>query len=134
MAPRFIGKTSLAGLYPVPMDGRPVLEMHARLRDLLHGRAGPAAAGLFAEPVVTWPGNGVPGSVSWYADLPGDGEPLAALPPDRRAPVEAQLRTIMGKIAPLLSDAELGPLLRRSLALGSSDGLLSVGGTPVLVD
>ncbi len=134
MAPRFIGKTSLAGLHPVQLGGQPVLASHARLRGLLQSRLGPAAAGLFAEPVVTWPSADVPGSVSWYADANGDGEPLAGLPADRRAPAEAQLRNILRQLGPLLGDPETGPLLRRALALGSRNGLLAVGNTPVLTD
>ncbi len=134
MAPRFIGKTPLARLHLVRLDGQPVLGSHARLRELLQSRVGPDAAALFAEPVVTWPGAGNPGSVSWYADAPGDGEPLAALPADRRAPVERRLRDFMRQISPLLADLDVGPLLRRALALGSVDGLLAVGGTPVLID
>ncbi len=134
MAPRFIGKTSLAGLHLVQWDGQPVLAAHARLRDLLQSRLGPAAAGLFAEPVVTWPGADAPGSVSWYTDVPGDAEPLAGLPADRRAPSEARLRGILRQLGPLLADPEAGPLLRRVLALGSRNGLLAVGGTPVLTE
>jgi len=132
MAPRFIGKTSLAGLHLVTLGGEPVLRSYRRLHDTLQSRCGPAAA-LFAEPVVTWPAQDSPGSVSWYADVPGDGEALAALPVERRAPVERQLRDILRQLGPLLHDPELGPLLRRSLALGSADGLLAVGSTPVLI-
>ncbi len=134
MAPRFIGKTSLAGLHPVQLSGQPVLASHARLRDLLLARLGPAAAGLFAEPVVTWPSADAPGSVSWYADANGDSEPLARLPADRRMPAETRLRDILRQFSPLLGDPETGPLLRRALALGSRDGLLVVGNTPVLTD
>jgi S1-C subfamily serine protease len=134
MAPRFIGKTSLAGLHLVQSDGQPVLALHARLRDLLQSRLGSAAAGLFAEPVVTWPGADSPGSVSWYADAPGDAEPLAGLPADRRAAAEARLRSILRQFGPLLADPAAGPLLRRALALGSRSGLLAVGGAPVLTE
>lgn len=134
MAPRFIGKTSLAGLHLVQSDGQPVLASHARLRDLVQARLGAAAAGLFAEPVVTWPGADAPGSVSWYTDAPGDAEPLAGLPADRRAPAEARLRSILRQFGPLLADPETGPLLRRALALGDRRGLLVVGSTPVLTE
>ena len=139
MAPRFIGKTSLAGLHPVQWDGQPVLAAHPRLRDLLLSRAGPAAAGLFAEPVVTWPGADAPGSVSpgsvsWYSDAPGDAEPLAGLPADRRAAADVRLRGVLRQLGPLLADPEAGPLLRCALALGARHGLLVVGGAPVLTE
>ncbi len=132
MPPRFIGKTSLAGLHLVRLGGQPVLGMYARLRHLLQSRAGLPAADLFAEPVVAWPDGDSPGSISWYAGATGDGEPLAALPPDRRAGVEVRLRDIVRQISPLCADPELGPLLRRAVALGSPDGLLAVDGIPVL--
>ena len=134
MAPRFIGKTSLAGLHLLQWNGQPVLAAHADLRELLQSRLGLTAAGLFAEPIVTWPGAGSPGSVSWYADATGDAEPLAALSADRRIPAEQQLRDTLQRFSPLLADAELGPLLRRALALGTGDGLLAVGSVPVLID
>ena len=133
MVPRFIGKTSLDGLHVLQWSGQPVLGSHARLRELLQSRLGPAAAALFAEPVVTWPSPGNPGSVSWYADALGDGEPLATLPADRRAVAEQQLRDILRQLNPLLADPEAGPLLRRALALASGQGLLAVGGTPLLI-
>ncbi len=132
MAPRFVVKTSLDGLHLLQLGGRPVLGSHARLRELLQSRLGPAAAALFAEPVVTWPSPGNPGSVSWYADTSGDGEPLATLPADRRALAEQQLRDILRQLTPLLADPEAGPLLRRALALAGGQGLLAVGSVPVL--
>lgn len=133
MAPRFIGKTSLAGLHLVTLGGEPVLRSYPRLRDALQSRLGPAAAGLFAEPVVTWPALDNPGSVSWYADAPGDAEALAVLPADRRSPVETQLRDLLQQFSALLHDPEFDPLLRRALALSGAEGLLAVGGTPLLV-
>ena len=132
MAPRFIGKTSLAGLHPVQWNGQPVLAAHARLRDLLAARVGTAAAALFAEPVVTWPDAGNPGSVSWYADAAGNGEPLATLAAEHRARVEQQLREILQQFGALQADPDVGPILRRALALADGRGLLAVGGTPVL--
>ena len=134
MAPRFIGKTSLAGLHPVALDGTPVLGQHERLRGAVQARAGAGAAALFAEPVITWPSGDAPGSVSWYADLPGDAEPLASLPPDRRAVPDARLRTILASLQPLLGDAEVGPLLRRALALRSPGSIMASSGAPLLLD
>ncbi len=134
MAPRFIGKTPLAGLQPIMLDGAPVLGAYAQLRDLLQRRAGVAAAALFAEPVVTWGTADQPGSVSWYADLPGDAEPLSALPPDRRTGPESRLRDTMRGLTPLMDDGELGPLLRRALAVAQAGSILAVGGAPLLTD
>ncbi len=134
MAPRFIGKTSLAGLTPLHHGGGPVLARYASLTDTLRARVGTEAAQLFAEPVVTEGTDQVPGSVSWYSELQGEVEPLAALPVERRAGPEGRLRQILARLDPLLTDPELGPLLRRALALRSPGSLLAVGGVPLLID
>ncbi len=86
-----------------------MLEADARLRALL----GPDRAALFAEPVVTWGNGRNQGSVSWYAEAAGEPVALAALPPARRAAVEARLRAALEGLAPLMGD----PLLRAALVL-----------------
>ncbi len=134
MAPRFIGKTSLMGLTPLTLGGQKVLDQFAAVREALRDRAGADAAQLLAEPVITWPTAEGPGSVSWYTDLPGDAEPLAALSVDRRAGAEARLRQVMARVQPLLADPGAGPLLRRALAIASPGALLAVGGAPLLTD
>ena len=53
MPPRYISKTSLAGLHLLTLDNAPVLGLHTRLTDLLRRRGMDAAAALFAEPVST---------------------------------------------------------------------------------
>ena len=130
MAPRFIGKTSLMGLSPLTLGGQKVLDQFAAIRDMLRDRAGPDAAALLAEPVITWPTADSPGSISWYTELPGEAEPLAALSVDRRAAPEARLRQTLSRIQPLLDQ----PMLRRALALSSPGALLAVGGAPLLTD
>ncbi len=134
MAPRFIGKTSLVGLSPLTLGGEPVLGRFGALSDALRARAGGEAAALFAEPVVTWGTGESPGSISWYSELTGEAEPLAALPADRRAGPESRLRQVLQRLQPLLTDPELGSLLRRALALRHPGSLLAVGSTPVLID
>ncbi len=133
MANRFTGKTPLAGLRPLTLDGRPVQDQFATYRDLLARLAGPAAAALFAEPIATWrePGD-ESGSISWYADAPGEPEALASLPADRRAPVEQALRGVLASLQPALADPRLGPWLRRALVLASPAGVLAVGNAVVL--
>ena len=135
MAPRLIGKTTFAGLHPVLLDGQPVLEMHARLQTMLGARLGPAAAALFAEPIVTraGPEPADPGSVSWYTEVPGTVETLAAGSPDARAMAERRLRDLVRQLGPLLHDPDVGPLLRRALAIARPESLMTVGGAPVLM-
>ncbi|NKE15822.1 trypsin-like peptidase domain-containing protein [Neoroseomonas oryzicola] len=123
-SPRFILKTDLQGLEPVAVGGAAVLDADARLRSLL----GPDRAALFAEPVVTWGNGRNPGSVSWYAEAAGDPVPLASLPPQRRAMIEARLQQDLAALAPLMGD----PLLRGALVLAGPDSILALDDRPVL--
>lgn len=123
-SPRFILKTDLQGLEPVAVGGAAVLDADARLRALL----GPDRAALFAEPVVTWGNGRNPGSVSWYAEAAGDPVPLASLPPQRRAMIEARLQQDLAALAPLMGD----PLLRGALVLAGPDSILALDDRPVL--
>ncbi|MBP0463410.1 trypsin-like peptidase domain-containing protein [Roseomonas sp. PWR1] len=123
-SPRFILKTDLTGLEPVAMGGGAVLDADARLRALL----GPDRAALFAEPVVTWGNGRNPGSVSWYAEAAGDPVPLSALPPARRASVEARLAAELAALAPLMGD----PLLRGALVLAGPDSILALEDRPLI--
>jgi len=123
-SPRFILKTDLRGLEPVLVGGAPVLDADARLRALL----GPERAALFAEPVVTWGNGRNAGSVSWYADAAGDPVPLAALPPARRAAVEARLQAELAALAPLLDD----PLLRAALVTAGPETILALDDRPLI--
>ena len=123
-SPRFILKTDLTGLEPVAIAGAPVLDADARLRALL----GPERAALFAEPVVTWGNGRHAGSVSWYAEGAGDPVPLSALPPQRRAAVEARLQAELAALAPLMAD----PLLRGALVLAGPESILALDDRPLL--
>jgi S1-C subfamily serine protease len=132
VAPRFLGKTSLDGLELLRIDGHPVLDEYTRLRDLLASRA-PAAAGLLAEPIGNWNSRDAP-VVSWYAEAGNEPETLAAIAPDRRLQLEAQLRNVMASLAPLLADPTTGPTLRRALVLPTPDGIKAIDGRIVLTD
>jgi S1-C subfamily serine protease len=135
MASRFIGKTSLAGIEPLRLQGRTALEEYARLRTLLAARAGPDEARLFAEPIVTWQDTGSgAGSVSWYAEAAGEPEPLPTLPLDRRAAAEGHLRVAVSALARFADDPDLGPLLQHALQLASPHGVLAVGDRLVLTE
>jgi len=134
MPPRFLGKTVLGELAPLRIDGRPVLEQYERVRSVLAARAGQAAAALLAEPVVTPASGDAPGSVSWYADVPGETAPLHMLPADQQALVAAALRNALAGVEPLLADPEHGPLLRAALAIASPDGIRAVDGRVVLTE
>ncbi|HVB69524.1 MAG TPA: serine protease [Acetobacteraceae bacterium] len=126
---RFIARTSLAGLVPLVVGDRPLLEDYVRLQDLLRARGGEPASRLFAQPVITW-GNGAhPGSVAWYTDAAGEAEPLAGLPDARRAVIGGRLQAALAVLWPMRSD----PLVAAALTLASSDGVMAVGDEPVLI-
>jgi S1-C subfamily serine protease len=133
MASRFIGKTALADLRPLRLDGRPIQDQYASFRDALLRQAGQAAADLFAEPIATWREDGdETGSISWYTEVLGEPEALASLSPERRSVTEDRLRQVLAVLQPLLSGARLGPWLNRALVLASPAGILAVGNAVVL--
>lgn len=133
MAPRFIIKTALTGLHPLSLDGIRLLELHRRLQELFVSRD-LGAATLFAEPVVTWPTQDSPGSISWYTEEAGPAEKLADLEPARRELFHERLGGVLRRLQPLLNEPEIGPLLQRALSLGHEGGIMSVGGAPVLTE
>jgi S1-C subfamily serine protease len=132
MAPRLLGETTLDGLTLLEIEGRHILDDHARLREMLRARA-PLAAELFAEPIGNWRSTGA-GKVSWYTELPGEAESLGALPSARRQQVEGQLRNLMAMLQPLLADPAGGAALRRALVLPGPDSIKVLDGRVVLTD
>ncbi|MGH7117828.1 MAG: S1 family peptidase [Acetobacteraceae bacterium] len=126
---RFLAQTSLAGLTPLVVAARPLLEDYARLQEFLRARAGDAAAKLFAEPVITW-GNGAnPGSVAWYTEVAGESELLATVPAERRTVVGGRLRAALTALWPLRAD----PAVAAALTLAGPEGVLAVGDEAVLI-
>lgn len=134
MAARFLGKTSLAEFAALRAGGLAVLEQYERIRGELTSRLGAAYATFLAEPVITWGSAGAAGSVSWYADALGEAEPLHTLPADRRSRLEANLRSMLAGVEPLLAEPDLGPLLRAALVVATKEGVRAVDDHIVLID
>jgi len=126
---RFILKTSLAGLTPLRLADRPVLDDYAALQR----RLGEVDGALFAEPVVTWGNGEAPGSISWYGEPAGDARPLRTLPPEHRGAPEAALAASLARLLPLREDRKIGPLITRALSLADADSVLAIGNRVVLV-
>jgi S1-C subfamily serine protease len=126
---RFIARTSLTGLAPLLVGGRPLLEDDAALRTQVRAQGGEAAVRLFAHPVITWGNGASPGSVAWYTDLIGEAEPLAALPSERQAAVGARLQAALAPLWPSRAD----PLLAAALTLSGPETIMAVGDQPVLI-
>jgi len=119
----FLGKTNLDGVAPLRVGSTPALDEYTRLRALLTGRIGTEAADLFAEPIVTWAGQG---SISWYTEAMGEPIALAAVTADRRQMLELWLRAQLAQVVALLSDTEAEPLLRCALVVIAADYLFAI--------
>ncbi|KAA0675697.1 hypothetical protein [Roseomonas genomospecies 6] len=138
-----IADTTLAGLRPLGVAGRRVLDSWEQIDSYLRTAPQPGLADLFAEPVAQ-PG----GRITWFApegksvkrfqDLsPADQETL-------RAALEAKVAQVEAMAGPLLGSSNqtarlIGETLQRALSLpGDSEGikkfLFSVDGEPVLIN
>jgi len=134
MADHFIAKTRLEPGEMVELDGRPVLERFTELRALLLDRAGPEVAAMFAEPLVSRGNDQAPPSVSWYAEIAGEGVPLENLAAGTRAKAEAWLEAHLRPLKSLLDDPSAGPLVRAALALRGEGDIRMMGDRPVIVN
>ena len=128
----YITKSDLEGLVEVRVDGRSPLDAAPAIREALESRLGHDAAALFAEPVVTRGNGQVATSISWYGSRDGRATPLTALEPAARAGAEALLRDRLGKVAGLLGEPEIGPLLGAALHLPSLADVLVIEGQPLI--
>lgn len=129
-APRFISKTDRRGLAPILVDGAQALLRSDELHRVVTQRCGRDIANLFAEPVLSADGS----SISWYAEVPGDPQPLVSLDPEKRRTPEALLRTELSKLAPFLADPETGQLLSAALYVTSVNDFLVVDGIPLITN
>lgn len=134
MADHFLSKTRVAADDFVDAGGRPVLERHADLRRLLADRAGPGAAALFAEPLISHGNDTAPPTVSWYTDRAGEARPLADLSAVERDRAEAYLADHLRPLRALAGDAATGPLVLGALSVLGDDDILVVDGRPVIVN
>ena len=119
-APLFIGKVEFTTAEPVNLGGTPVLRLHGELVVILNELRAPAAARMFAEPVVG------SSAVSLYAEGTGEPQRFASLSATRRAEAEAYLRARLQELLPALDHPTAGPLLRRALCVGIDDGLYAL--------
>jgi S1-C subfamily serine protease len=130
---RFVASRTLAGLDPVRIDDRPVIEDHGRLREILRRQGGEALAALFAEPVISRSNGAAPARIDWYTGLDGPIRPLADLAPGEAERVRERLRTALAALAPLLHEPE-GLLPAASLNLASPQAVMVAGEAPLLID
>ena len=136
MADQFLSKTRVSADDFVEAGGRAVLERYGELRALLAERAGPEAAALFAEPLISRGNDAAPATVSWYADGAGAGEvrPLDDLPADERARAEAWLADHLRPLRPLAEDPATADLVLGALSVMGAGDVVVIDGRPVIVN
>lgn len=134
MAERFLTKTVVDRAELLPLGEGSAIEAHDRLRAALEGRVSPAAAALFAEPLLSRGNADAPATVSWYVDGTGDARRLGGLSADGQEVARAALSGRLAELRPLLSDPDLGPLLGPALHLRGMEDIWVVDGQPVLTN
>lgn len=134
MADHFLGKLKVSADDFVAAGGRPVLEQYPALRALLAEKAGPEAAALFAEPLISRGNDTAPPTVAWYGERGGEARVLESLPEAERAAAGRWLADHLRPVralaeAPGTADLALGALT----TFGAGD-VLVVEGRPVIVN
>lgn len=132
MPSRRLARTDLRDLVVLRRAGRAVHDDFPRMRAALAARAGAEAARLFAEPVLTQGNGATVGNIEWSTELDGAAVSLSSLPPEQQKPVTERLVRLLGRLAPLRDDPELGAWLRRALVLHDLTDVWAVGDAPLL--
>ena len=134
MAEYFLSKIRIDPTDFVEAGGRPALERHAELRQLLLERAGPEVAGLFAEPLISRGNDASPPTVSWYGEVEAEARPLASLSGAERDAIESYLSEHLRPLRALADDPQNGELALGALSVYGRDDVLVQGGRPVIVN
>lgn len=121
MADHYLTKSQISLDQCIKLGSTLALESYPALQALLNARIGPAAASLFAEPLLSRGNDVTPPTVSWYSDFAGDTKPLKQADAQTQARVGAILSRELRQIRDLLSDADDGLLLAAALHLGNVD-------------
>ena len=95
--------TTRSGVRPLGVRGEPLHNAAPQLRRVVRRRLGDDAAGLLADPQAHEDGK----AIDWYADWPGQVQPLSALAPEKRAEVLAGVERTLAEIR-RLGDALAG--------------------------
>lgn len=110
------------------------LDEYPRLHKTLRDRAGPEAARLFAEPLVSRGNDESAPSISWYTDVEGSGQPLDRLDAAAQADVTARLTRDLKSVEPLIDDREIGPLVASALHVRSTSDVWVVDNKPLILN
>ncbi|MEL6980371.1 MAG: serine protease, partial [Pseudomonadota bacterium] len=130
----FLTKSDVARAQMVPHGAGPVIERYDTLAAAISKAAGPEAAGLFAEPVLSRGNDVAPSSVAWYTRYDGEARPLGSLEGPARARAEQDLRDGLLRVADGLTEPSAGLLIGAALNIKSLDDIYVIGGRPVLTN
>lgn len=134
MAEHFLTKTRIDLGRCIQVSGAGAVEKHAELYALLSAKAGPDAAKLFAEPLVSKGNDQAASTISWYSDRAGQGVPFAKLDAAGQQEVGDVLAVQLAALSGLIADDDEGLLVSAALYIGGTGDIWSVDGQPVLVN
>ncbi|MEM9901024.1 MAG: trypsin-like peptidase domain-containing protein [Pseudomonadota bacterium] len=134
MADRFLTKTRIDLGQCLDFSGGVVLDFYPALHEALRSKAGPDAADLFAEPLLSRGNDSAAPTVSWYVNGEGSGEPLNRLDSAAQAGPAAELSRLLAQVGKLVDDPDCGPLVAAALHLRDPEDVWVVAGRPVLLN
>ena len=115
MAEHFLTKTRIDLGRCIQVSGAGAVEKHAELYALLSAKAGPDAAKLFAEPLVSKGNDQAASTISWYSDRAGQGVPFAKLDAAGQQEVGDVLAVQLAALSGLIADDDEGLLVSAAL-------------------
>lgn len=134
MAQHFLTKTDVELGQCLEFADGLALDAYPALHQILLSRAGPEAAALFAEPLISRGNDQAQSTVSWYADVEGEGQPLSRLDGDAQAALEAELSRILLPMRGLVDGPDDGALVAAALHIRDRADVWSVNGRPVIIN
>lgn len=130
----FVATSSVTGLVPVLMGGRPLMMDAPRVLALLNDRV-PGLADLFAAPLLTKAAPGpAGGSVSWYGVHDHPARLLREAQPIQHEQAVAELADRLRRALVMADDPDLGHLLPGLLTIPALDSVMVAGRHPVLIN
>lgn len=134
MADHFLTKSNIELAQCLEHGDGLALEAYPALFALLSEKAGPEAAKIFAEPLLSRGNDTASPSISWYTDVEGSGQPVSRLDDTAQAAIATELSQQLRAVRRLLDDPDDGPLIAAALHLSDPNDVWSVGGRPVILN
>ena len=134
MADHFLSKSQIDLGQCIRIGDDLALEAYPNLVQAIAEKAGPEAAKLFAEPLVSRGNDTAPASVSWYTDYEGAAQPVSRLSDEESTAISSEISRLLLPLRDLLDDPDIGILVSSALHVSSPSDILSVAGRPVIVN